>query len=126
MAFTDSEKDDIRRYCGYPVLGDTPVQDFAWRYTNEYGHMEFILNNLSTNQENIVRTVYLANLTTLESDIPSVRQNLDTKQAAVWHWNDNEIRDRMRLFNLWRRQLCNYLGIPAGPNFGGGPIAFAV
>jgi hypothetical protein len=26
----------------------------------------------------------------------------------------------MRLYNLWRRQFCDFLGIPFGPNGSGG------
>lgn len=125
MAFTNAEKDDIRRYCGFYVFGSQPIQTFGWRFTNQYGHLEFLMNNLTTNQEDITRNVFLTNLRLLEADIPAIRSNLDTKQAAVWYWNDNEIRDRMRLYTTWRKNLCGYLGVGYGPDLISG-VSFTV
>jgi hypothetical protein len=119
MAFTDAEKTDIRRFCGYPVFGGQPVQAFGHRFFKWYGTLEFRLNNLQAGEETVIRTTYLANLATLETAIPAASANLDTDQAAVWTHNKNEQRDRERLFDSWRKRLCDFLGVPPGPNFGG-------
>lgn len=115
MAFTDAEKTDIRRFCGYPVYGGQPVQAFGYRFLQHYGTLEFKLNNLQTSEEAVVRGVYLTNLATLETAIPLTSDNLDTDQAAVWTHNKKEQRDREQLFDSWRRRLCDFLGIPPGP-----------
>jgi len=120
MAFTDAEKTDIRRFCGYPVFGGQPVQAFGHRFYQQYGTLEFRLNNLQPSEEAVIRTTYLTNLTQLESDIVGTRSNLDTDQAAVWTHNKNEQRDREQLFDSWRRKLCGFLGVPPGSVLGGG------
>lgn len=119
MAFTDAEKTDIRRFCGYPVFGGQPVQAFGHRFYQQYGTLEFRINNLQPSEAEVIRT-YLANLQQLETDIVGTRENLDTDQAAVWTHNKNEQRDREQLFDSWRRKLCEFLGIPAGSALGGG------
>lgn len=128
MAFTDAEKVDIRRHCGYAAFGGQPVQAFGHRFFQHYGTLEFRLNNLLAEEEVVIRTTYLANLSTLESAIPGTTDNLDTAKAAVWEHNPNELRDRQRLFNYWRQQLCNFIGVPPGPNFGpsGGSLQLVV
>lgn len=120
MAFTDAEKTDIRRFCGYPVFGGQPVQAFGHRFYQQYGTLEFRLNNLLASEEAVIRTTYLTNLQQLEIDIVGTRANLDTDQAAVWTHNKNEQRDREQLFDSWRRKLCGFLGVPAGPALGTG------
>lgn len=119
MAFTDSQKTDIRRYCGYPVYGAQPVQAFGVRFTTHYGSLEFKLNNLQLSEETVITATYLANLATLEAAIVSASANLDTDVAAVWTHNKNEVRDRERLFNSWRTRLCQFLGVPPGPGMDG-------
>lgn len=115
MAFTDTEKVDIRRYCGFPLFGGQPVQAFGHRFYQHYGTLEFRLNNMLPAEEAVVRTTYLANLATLETAIVGTGANLDTAKAAVWEHNKNEQRDREALFDSWRRRLCEFLGIPPGP-----------
>ena len=115
MAFTDTEKTDIRRYCGYPVYGNTPSPFFWTRYTVQYGNLEFRLDNLSPSEEAVVRGTYLAQLGPLEVAIPAASANLDTVEAAVWKWNPNEIKNRTDLFDQMRRALAAFLGVPPGP-----------
>lgn len=118
MALTDQERVDIRRFCGYPLYGGTPSGFQSYRFFQAYGTLEFRMTNLSATEEATLRTTYLTspnNLYTLEQAITSATLNLDTDAAAVWTHNKNEIRDRMRLFNVWRRQLCAFLGVPEGP-----------
>lgn len=114
MPFTDAEKTDVRRFCGYPAYGiaDTGMQN--WRFFQTYGLLEFRMNNLSDAETAIVRR-YLATLNSLEIAVPRSSEHLDTDQAAVWTRNRDELRDRAKLFDDWRRRLCGFFGVPPGP-----------
>jgi hypothetical protein len=125
MAFTDTEKTDIRRFCGYPAYGEGPAGFQSWRFYQAYGLLEFRMNNLSTAEAAIVRR-YLGTLTVLELAIPRSGENLDTDEAAVWTRNRDELRDRAGLFDNWRRRLCGFFGIPAGPALADGSITLVV
>jgi hypothetical protein len=122
---TDAEKVDARRFCGYPAYGAAPTGMQSWRYFQMYGQLEFRLANLSDPEIAIARR-YLGTLTTLEMAVPATSENLDTDQAAVWTRNKNELPDRIRLLDEWRRRLCGFLGIPAGPDLAGGSLALVV
>jgi hypothetical protein len=111
---SDHEKIDARRHCGYPAYGGTASGFSSWRFFQVYGLLEYRLNNLAEGEVNVIRT-YLATLASLEIAIPRASDNLDTNQAAVWVRNQNEFRDRERLFDDWRIRLCAFLGIPPGP-----------
>lgn len=113
--FLDSEKTDIRRFCGYPAYGAGPAGFQSWRFFQAYGLLEYRMNNLAGGEEQVVRG-YLVNLNALEAAIPQSSQNLDTDQAAVWRHNAQEVRDRLSLFDNWRRRLCGFLGVPPGPS----------
>jgi len=115
---SDAEKVDIRRFCGYPAYGAAPAGMQSWRYFQVYGLLEFRLNNLSTSEIAVTRR-YLGSLTSLEVAIPATSENLDTDQASMWTRNKDELTDRMRLFNDWRRRLCGFLGIAGGPDLAG-------
>jgi hypothetical protein len=117
-AFTDAQLVDIRRFCGYPALGDgNVVFPFPW-IMKQYLALEYRLQHVSASEGAIVVT-YLGTLNTLETAIPAAGNNLDTDVAAVWTHNKNEVHDRDALFANWRRKLCAFLGIPVGPNFDG-------
>ena len=125
MAFTDAEKTDIRRFCGYPAYGAASSSSQAWRFFQSYGLLEFRMNNLSDAELVVVRR-YLGTLTVLEFAVPRAGDNLDTDQAAVWTRNRDELRDRTRLFDDWRRRLCGFFGVPPGPAFTDSGIALIV
>ena len=125
MSFLDSEKTDIRRFCGYPAYGGSPAGFQNWRFYQAYGLLEFRMNNLSTAEEAVVRR-YLANLNVLEAAVPMAAQNLDTDQAAVWTHNREEVADRTALFDDWRRRLCAFLGLPPGPGLASSGITIVV
>lgn len=119
MSFTDAQKVDIRRYCGYPAFGGQPVQAFGHRFYQHYGTLEFRMSNFLPEEEAVITNTYLTNLATLEAAIPATGANLDTAQAAVWTRNPDELRERERLFASWRKKLCAFIGVPPGPNFDG-------
>jgi hypothetical protein len=114
MAFSESEKTDIRRFCGYPAYGSTATGFGNWRFFQAYGLLEFRMNNLSAEEETIVRR-HLGTLTVLEHAVPRSGDNLDTDQAAIWTRNKDELRDRTRLLQDWQRRLCGFFGVPPGP-----------
>lgn len=113
-ALSDTEKTDARRFCGYPAYGAGDAGFESWRFYQKFGLLEYRLSNLS-DPELVVLRRYLATLLGLEFAIPRAAENLDTDQAAVWTRNKDELADRSRLFDDWRRRLCSFLGIPPGP-----------
>lgn len=113
--FTDAEKVLIRKYAGYMAFGNVPYGNVGWRYTEHYGAMEFRLNVLTQDEIDEVRNNFLPNLALLFSDIPNTRENSDTKQAAVWYRNPTELQERRDNYNDFRRQMCDFIGIPYGP-----------
>ena len=125
---TDAEKVDVRRFCGYGAIGGgQPLPASGYRFSTAYGVLEYKLNTLGVAEEAVLRTTYLANLSTLETAIVSASANLDTDAAAVWKHNKHEVADRQGLFNSWRRQCCQFLGVPVGPNLGqGGSVSLIV
>lgn len=125
MAFTDAQKVDIRRHCGFPVYGSQVGSNAGYRYFQSYGTLEFRMSNLTAAEEAVVVT-YLTSLTTLEAAIAASGANLDTDVAAVWTHNKNEVRDRDRLYKLTCRRLCGALGVPPGPNLGDGTTRLVV
>ena len=127
MAFSDAEKTDVRRFCGYSAYGNAPTANFGARFTTAYGSLEYKLNNLSAAEEAVVRTTYLANLALLETDLISTRTNLDTAEASVWKHNPREQADREALFASCRMKLCGFLGVPLGPDLqAGGSVRMVV
>jgi len=125
MAFSNAEATDIRRYCGYPAYGAGPAGFQGWRFFTAYGLLEFRLQNLSAEEETVVRN-YLATLHTLEGAITDVSSRLETAQASVWTRNKEELRERAALFDGWRRRLAGFLGLPPGPALGDGGVRVVV
>jgi hypothetical protein len=126
---TDAQLTDVRRYMGYQLAGTTmPItndQDLVYGYFGMVVmSLQQRLTSLSASEEAVLVNVYLTNLTTLESAIPSVSDNLDTDVAAVWTHNKNEQADRDKLFDSWRRRMCTFIGFAPGPGLGnsGTPI----
>lgn len=114
-AFSDAQKTDIRRFCGYPAYGAGEAGFNSWRFFQAYGTLEYRMNNLAP-AEIAVTLQYLSTLASLEAAIPATSENLDTDNAAAWSHNANEMRDRANLFDGWRRRLCGFLGVPPGPD----------
>ena len=124
MAFSDAEKTDVRRFCGYPAHGTGGLLQ-GWRFYQVYGLLEYRLQFLANTEEAVVRR-YLATLTSLEQAVIEASGNLDTEQAAVWTHNRDEVRDRTRLLDDWRRRLCGFIGVPPGPALGAYGVTLVV
>lgn len=113
--FSSQQLTDIRRFCGYPAIGDgNVVFPFPW-VMRQYLALEYRLQHLSQTDGTTLVSQYLAPLYAVEQSLASVWQNLDTSQAAVWTHNVNEQRDKVEAFDYWRRRLCAFLQIPPGP-----------
>src|SRR5258708_6468878 len=125
MTLADSEKIEARRQCGYPAYGGTAAGFSSWRFYQSYGLLEYRINNLADGEISVLRR-YLGTLATLEAAIPRSSDNLDTDQAAVWTRNQNEYRDRERLYDNWRIRLCGFLGLPPGPGLQCNSVSFIV
>ena len=123
--FSDAQKTDVRRYCGYPAYGAGASGFQGWRFFQAYGLLEYRLNNLSPAEETVVGN-YLSTLAGLENAMTETGSRLDTAQAAVWTRNPAELRERAQLFDGWRRRLCGFLGLPPGPALGDGRITMVV
>jgi len=123
--FSDAEKTDIRRFCGYPAYGSGASGFQGWRFFQAYGLLEYRMNNLAPAEYQVVRK-YLAQLYALEAAIPAAAANLDTAEASVWIHNPVEVEQRTALFDDWRRRLCGFLGLPPGPDLGEPEFKFIV
>ena len=126
FTFTDQQKTDIRRFCGFPAYGDgSVVFPFPW-IMRQYLALEYRLSHMSQSEGNVVINTYLANLYSLENAILGASENMGTEQAAVWTRNKNEQRDRDRMFDSWRRRLCGFIGIDYGPALSAGGVRIVV
>ena len=112
--FTPQQLVDLRRFLGYSLYGAAPSPMNGYRFLMAYGEMEYRLNNCSPQEVTTVVNVYLTNLLALEQAILTSSANLDTDKAAVWVHNKNEVRDRMDLFDAWRRRLAQFFGLQLG------------
>ena len=124
MALTDAQMVDVRRFAGYSVAGTsitiTDDQDTVYlRFGTNQMSLHRRLTTLSPNEETVLTGTFLANLYILETAIPAVSGNLDTDEASVWVHNKNELRDRIQLFNRWRKSMCEYLGLAPAFSSGG-------
>lgn len=125
MSFSEQEKAELRRLCGYPARGAFLGTPQPWLHLAAGELFEFRVNNLSNSEMAIARR-YLGTLLALEIAIPKSADNLDTDQAAVWTRNKEEYRDRVRLFDDWRRRLCGFLGVGPGPSLGSSGLTLVV
>jgi hypothetical protein len=111
---TDAEKTDIRYLTGYSLYGNTASGFMGYRFFQAEGFLEYRLTNASPAELQTIRQI-LSEIKPLRVGILGSAQNMDTDMAAVWTRNKNEAQDRKRLFNDWRAELCNFLGVPKGP-----------
>jgi hypothetical protein len=124
-SFSDAQKADIRRFCGYPAYGAGAAGFDSWRFFQSFGTLEYRMNNLAL-AEVAVTLQYISTLATLEAAIPPSSDNLDTESAAAWTHNQSEADDRAKLFDGWRRRLCGFLGVPPGPALAAAGISLVV
>ena len=110
---TDSEKVDVRRFCGYQLFGNNPYM-MGYRFFEHYGFLEYRLINASPSEFQIIRK-YLSIIYNLEDAVFTASTNLDTNKAAGgWERNTNEAKDREKLFMNAKIKLCEFIGVPYG------------
>ncbi len=125
MAYTEKQKVAIRRYCGYPMFGGKNDQAFGWRFFTHYGTLEFRMNNGSPEEEAEVID-QLTTLDALRAAVSTASDNLDTDAAGPWKHNKNESRDRLRLYQVHRDELCAFFGVPPGPKMPANGLSWSV
>lgn len=122
---TSAERVAARRYCGYAMYGSGQSGEQGYRFFHWYGFLEFRLTNASDDELVQIRA-FLSSIANLESQIPTLMQQLAISEAAVLKTNPRAVRDSMNLYNTWRRELCNFLGIPPGEGLGSGTLRIIV
>lgn len=125
---TEVELADARRLCGYGAKGNVaPSSMTGYRFFSGFTTLEYHLNNLSPSEEQILRERFLTPLLAQETALNGSYDNLDTKEAGPWVWNNKETASRVELFTDTRKRLCEYLGVPSGPAIAsGGSIGIKV
>lgn len=116
--FSDQEKADIRRFCGYPPYGAGQAGFQSWRFFQAYGLMEFRLNNMAAAEIQNIR-FQLSNLYPVEAAVTAAYGTLNVDQAGPFKRNRAEVRDRVGHYSWCRRQLCDMVGVPPGPDLTG-------
>jgi hypothetical protein len=123
---TDTEKADARRMCGYPTYGGLGGAGFqGWRFYQEYGLLEFRMNNLAPAEYQNVRYL-LSVLYPIEAALKTRYQTLNVDTAGPFKRNRREVADARADFDSNRRDLCNAVGIPPGPLLGDGTLRVIV
>lgn len=119
---TDTEKTNVRRWAGYGLVGDLataiysqPVYAPSYIRTGVGLLLENRLNHMTPSEETVLREVYLEPLETLESDILTAGDGIDTDKAGPWERNKRERQDRESLFNSLRVRMCGFLNFLPGP-----------
>lgn len=113
-ALTDSERVAVRRYCYYPAFGPGNASFQSWRFFEAYGLLEYRLTNMAPDELATVR-MYLTQLPLLENAIQAASAGLNVETAAVFTRNPRELLERKRLYDYTRKQLCDFMGVPPGP-----------
>ncbi|MGR3717169.1 MAG: hypothetical protein ACU0B1_10520 [Thermohalobaculum sp.] len=114
---TEAELVAARRHCGYPAHG-AQAPGGGWYFSPAYGALEYRLANLVDSEEVVLRG-YVGTIEALEEAVPASADGLDVSEAGSYRRNASELAERIRLLDEWRRRLCAFLGVPAGPGLGG-------
>jgi hypothetical protein len=118
--FSDAERTDIRRLCGYPPYGGIGNVGFqGWRFYQAYGLLEFRMSNLAPAELQNVRS-YLSQLYPIETALFGSYQTLNVDEAGPFKRNANEVANRAGQLDMMRRRLCTLVGVPPGPDLSGG------
>ena len=123
--FTDAQKTDIRRFCGYPAYGADDAGNMSFRFYTAYGTLEYRMNNFSPAEVGVVLN-QLTILYTLEAAVPAAGGDLDTSAAGAWTRNAGEVGERLALLDAWRRRLCGFIGVPPGEALGSAGVRWIV
>jgi hypothetical protein len=103
MALTAAEQVEVSFHAGYPAAGAIPTEVAA------------VIATLTAEGEARLRTRFLPVLNAMEQGIADSIELVDTKQAAVFIRNENELRERAAGYYWRRMSLCRFLGLDPGP-----------
>lgn len=124
-SFTDAERADVRRFCGYPAYGVGTAGFVGDRFFAAWGQLEYKMVNLRPEEFQVAR-LYLSQLYPLETAITTASATLNVDQAGPFKRNAAEMRERNAQFDGWRRRLCAFLGVPPGPTLGDGGLRLVI
>lgn len=122
VPFTDAEKVDVLRFCGYPAFGFNTTYDPFGLYFARFSQ-PYVFNDARMAAVLDLARVKLAELAGLDAAIVGAGARLSTDSAAVWHRNKTEVADRTALMRQRGRELCKLLGVAPGPDLGAGGSA---
>ena len=127
VGLTEADKTDARRFMGYPAYGAAVGAHSGWWFYQDSAAVDVRLAGLSDSETAVLHT-YLRTLRGLEAAIPEVGAGLDTSSAGGWVRNSQELDERDRLFDNWRRRMCGFLGVQPGPDLrrGGGSVQLVI
>ena len=100
---TAAESTDTAHHAGYAAAGAIPSEVAA------------VLASLTPEAEARLRIRFLPALNAMEAGIAASVELVNTKQAAVFVRNENELRERAAMYHWQRVALCHFLGLPPGP-----------
>lgn len=110
----EEEKVAARRFMWYGMIGGSNVQAFGYRWSTKYGLLEYRMINMLPQEEEAFRTL-LGQCTALETKVLDVSCNLSTASAGPWTRNPKQLQETNRLYHMWRIKLCQFIGLPPGP-----------
>lgn len=110
---SQAERVDIRRFLGRSTRGVGATLDPFGRWFVEDPTLEWRLSWLTVDELPVLRQK-LADLKTLDQAIVAASSGLDTKQAAVFTRNPDEMAERARLYTDRRVDLADFLGVDLG------------
>lgn len=119
-ALNETQKTDVRRFCGYGAIGSV-VDQGGYRFFLPEGDLEFRINNLTVS-ETVLITASLVRLNSLEAAFYAVSDNLTVASAGPFTRNAAELKERNNLYRAARLDLCAMLELPPGPGLRGGGI----
>lgn len=130
MSFTEAEKTDIRRLCGFPpigtlVLSGAPIGVNPLNYRFQVNDFENRLRGLTVTEEASARATLVETLA-IEASMFTMNSGLDIDHAAVYKRNPLEMQERLQLLGWYRQKLLTVLGAVAGPGMAATSSLFGV
>ncbi len=108
MTFTNAQKVNIRRHCGYPAYSG-----FGWVFEQDYATLELRMNTMDTDETSQALTL-LTSCDNAETAWLAVTTDLDTAEAAVWKRNPLQRQELKQQLRDCRKALCDFIGVKLG------------
>lgn len=117
VPFTDAENTAIRYYAGYPAYAA-----FGYWLSPDSATLKAQTDGMSDTEQATIRTEFLAVLPGLKTAIDGASALLMVDRAGPFRRNQQEIPERIRLYNSLRRRMCQFIGCEPGPDLRGGVV----